>query len=162
MSNSSRLHGLQQARPSCSSPSPRAHPSSCSLNWWYDPAPHPLLPSSPFPFCFSEHQSFPMSQFFTSGGQSTGASASASILPMSIQGWFPLGFTGLISLLSKGFSKVCCSTTVWKHQFYGGLPSLWSYSDIYTWPLERQKLWLYGPLLANWYLCFLIHCQGLS
>ena len=78
-----------------------------------------------------------MSQLFTSGGQSIAVSPSASNLPMNIQGWFPLGLTGLISLLSKGLSRVFSSTTVWKHQFCGTQPSLWSNSHIHTWLLER-------------------------
>ena len=83
--------------------------------------------------------SFPMSQLFESGGQSIGASASASasVLPMKMQGWFPLGLTGFISLQFKGISKVFSSTTVWKHQFFGTLPSLLSSSHIRTWLLER-------------------------
>ena len=78
-----------------------------------------------------------MSRFFTSGGQSIGASASASILPMNIQGWFPLGWTGLISLLSKGLSRVFPSTRVWKRQFFGSQPSFWSSFHIRTWLLEK-------------------------
>ena len=80
---------------------------------------HPLLPPSPLALNLSQHQSFPMSWLFSSGGQSIGASASASVLPMNIQGWFPLRLTGLISLLSKGLSRVFPSTTVQKHQFFG-------------------------------------------
>ena len=76
--------------------------------------------------------SFPMSQLFTSGGQSIRVSASASVLPMNIQGWFPSGLTGLISLWSKGLSRVFFSTTVWKHQFFDAQPSLWSSSHIHT------------------------------
>ena len=76
--------------------------------------------------------SFPMSQLFTSGGQSFGASASASVIPMNIQGWFPFGLTGLISLQSRGFSRVFSSSTIWKHQFFGTQPSLWSSSHIGT------------------------------
>ena len=84
---------------------------------------------------FPASGSLPVSQLFTSGGQSTGASA--SVLPMNIQGWVPLGLIGLISLLSKGFSRVFSSTTVWKHQFFGCQTSLWSSSHIYTWLLEK-------------------------
>ena len=76
--------------------------------------------------------SFPGSQLFTSGGQSIGASASASVLPMNIQGWCPLGLTGLISLLSKGLSRIFPNTTIWKHQFFGAQPSLWSNSHLHT------------------------------
>ena len=98
-------------------------PSSCPLNRWC----HPTISSSVALFClqsFPASGSFPVSQFFASGGQKSGASASASILPISIQNWFPLGLTGLIALLSKGLSRVFSSTTVRKHQFFGALP-LW-------------------------------------
>ena len=81
-----------------------------------------------------------MSQLFTSGGQSFRASASASVLPVNIQGWFPLGLTSLISLLPRGLSKVFSSTAIWKHQFFGTQPSLWSYSHICTWLLEKPLL----------------------
>ena len=94
----------------------------------------PLLLSSIFPRI---RVFFPMSQVLVSGGQKTGASASPSVLPMSIQGWFLSDLTGLISLLSKGLSRVSSSSTVWKHQFFGALPSLWSNSHIHTWLLER-------------------------
>ena len=96
-----------------------------------------------------------MSQLFASGGQSIGASASTSVLPMNIQGWFPSGLTGLISLLSKGLSGVF-SSTVQKHHFFSAQPSLWYYSHICTWLLERPQLWLDGPLSAKWCLYFLI------
>ena len=116
-------HGLQHTRPLCPSPSHWVCPSSCPLNWWC----HPTISSSVALFClqsFPASGSFPVSQFFASGGQKIGASASASILPISIQNWFPLGLTGLIALLSKGLSRVFSSTTVWKHQFFDALP-LW-------------------------------------
>ena len=128
----------QHARLPCPSLSPRVCSNSCPLSHWC----HPIISSSVAPF-FSCPQSFPasgsfqMSQLFTSGGQSIGASVSASVLPMSIQGWFPLGLTGLISLLSKGLSRVCSNTTVQKHQFFDIQPSLWSTSHIHTWLLER-------------------------
>ena len=99
-------------------------------------------------------ESFPMSQLFASGGQRIGATASATVLPMNIQGWFPSGWTGLISLLSKGFSRVFSSTVVQKYQFFGAQPSLWSNSHILTWLLERPQPWLYRSLLAKWCLCF--------
>ena len=105
-SNSLRHHGLQHVRPPCPSPTPRVYSNSCPSNWWC----HPTISSSVIPFS-SHLQSFPasgsfqMSQFLTSGGQSIGVSASASVLPMNIQDWFPLGWTGWISLLSKGLSK---------------------------------------------------------
>ena len=111
---------------------------SCPLSWWW----HPKILSSvaPFSSCpqsFPASRSFPMSWFFASGSQSIGASASASVLPMNIQNWFPLGLTGLISLQSKGLSSVFSSTTVQKHQFFGVQPSLWPNSHIHTWLLEK-------------------------
>ena len=118
--------------------SPGACSNSCPLSWWC----HPTISSSVVPFSpclqsFPASESFPMSQFFASGGQSIGASASASVLPMTIQGWFPLGLTGLISLLSKGLSRVFSNTTVRKHQFFSAQPSLWSNSHIHIWLLEK-------------------------
>ena len=98
---------------------------------------HPVSSPSPPAFNLSQNQSFPMSQFFASGGQSIGVSASVSVLLVNIQGWFPLGWTSLISLLTKGLSRVFTSTTVQKHQFFGLQPSLWSNSDICTWLLEK-------------------------
>ena len=111
-------HGLQHASIPCPSPSPRACSNSCASSQWC----HPTISSSVVPFSsclqsFPASGSFPMSQFFTSGGQSIGASALASVLPMSTQDWFPLGWTGWISLQSKGLSRVFSSTTVPKHQF---------------------------------------------
>ena len=100
---------------------------------------HPLLFPSPLAFNLSQHQGlFPVSQFFAWDGQSIGASASASVPPMNIQGWFPLGLMHLISLLSKGLSRVFFSTTVWKHQFFSVQPSSWSNSHIHTWLLEKN------------------------
>ena len=112
-------HGLQHTRLPCLSPSPGVSSNSCPLSRWCSPT----ISSSVVPF-FSCLQSFPasgcfpMSQLFTSGGQSIRASASASVLLMNIQGWFPLGLTGLISLLSKGLLRVFSSTTIQKHQFF--------------------------------------------
>ena len=105
---------------------------------------------------------FSVSWLFASGGQSIGVSASASVLPMNIHCRFPLELTGLISLLSKGISRVFYSTTVWKHQFFSPLSSLWSNSHIHTWLMQRPQPWIYGPLSVEWYLCFLIYCLGLS
>ena len=111
MSNSLRPHGLQHVRPPCQSPTPGAHSTSCPLSQWC----HPTISSSVVPFSsclqsFRASGSFPISQFFISGGQSIGVSASASVLPMSIQDWFPLWWTSWISLLSKGL----CSIISWK------------------------------------------------
>ena len=97
---------------------------------------------------------FPVSWLFTSGGQSIGVSASASVLPDNIQSWFPLRLTGLISLLSRGLSRVLSSTTVWKDQFFNSWPSLWSNSHIHTWLLEKPLLWLYRSLLAKCFSAF--------
>ena len=115
-----RPHGLQHARPPCSSPTPRAYSNSCPLSQWC----HPTISSSVVPFSsclqsFLASGSFQMSQFFTSGGQSTGVLASASFFPMNTQDWFPLEWTGWISLQSKGLSRVFSNTTVQKHQFFG-------------------------------------------
>ena len=95
-----------------------------------------------------------MSQLFAWGGQSIGVSASTSVLPMNIQDWFPLGWAGWIFLQSKGLSRVFSNTTVQKHQFFSTQPSLWSNSYIHTWVLVKPYLWLYGPLLEKWCLCF--------
>ena len=162
MSHSLWSQGLYHARLSCPSLSPGVCSNSCPLSQWC----HATISFSvtTFSSClqsFPASRSFPMSWLLALGGQSIGGSASASVLPMNIQGWFPLGWTGLTSLLSKGL-KVFSSTTVWKHQFFGIQPSLWSNSHIHSWLLEKPKLWLYGFLLAKWYLCFLIHCLGLS
>ena len=106
MANSLRSHGLQHASLPCPSPTPGAYSNSCPLSWWYQPT----ISSSVIPFS-SCLQSFPASGSFPTGGQSVGVSASATVLSMNIQGWFPLGLTGLTSLLSKGLSRVS-STTV--------------------------------------------------
>ena len=103
------------------------------------PSRHPIL-CHPFSSCsqsFPASRSFPMSHLFASGDRSIGAWASASVLPVNIQDWFPLGWTGWISLQSKGLSRVFSNTTVQKHQFLGGLPSLWSNAHIHTWLLEK-------------------------
>ena len=132
-----QLQGLQNDRLPCPSPSAGVFPSSCPLNRWH----HPIISSSVtlFSLCpqsFPASGSFPMSQLFPSGGQSIGASASASVLSMCIQCWFPLILTDLI-LLSKGLSRVFSKTTVQKHQFFSTLPSLWSSSHNCTWLLEK-------------------------
>ena len=131
-------HGLQHARPPCPSPSPRAYSKSCPLSRWC----HPTISSSVIPFSsclqsFPASRSFKMSQLFTSGGQSIGASASALVLPMNIQDWFPLGWTDWISLQSKGLSRVFSNTTVQKHQFFSTQLSLWFSSHIHTWLLGK-------------------------
>ena len=138
MSYSLQPHGLQHDSLPCYLLSPGVCSNSCPLRWWC----HPTISSSvaPFSSCpqsFPASGSFPVSWLSTSGGQSIGAPASASVLPMNIQGWFPLGLTGFISLLSKWLSRVFSSTTVWKHQFFSAQLSLWSTSHIHTWQLEK-------------------------
>ena len=128
-------HGLQYARLPCPSPTRGACSNSCPSSQWC----HPTISSSVVPFSscpqsFPALASFPMSQFFTSTGQSIGASASASVLLMNIQGWFLLGLTGLISLPSKGLSRVFSNTTAQTHQFFS-VQSSWS--NIHTWLLEK-------------------------
>ena len=120
----------------CPSPTSGACSNSCPLSQWY----HPTISSSVIPFssCLQSSPasgSFQMSQFYISGGQSIGASA--SVLPMNIQDWFPLELTGWISLQSKGLSGGFSNTTVQKHQFFGAQHSLWSNSHIHTWLLEK-------------------------
>ena len=126
MSDSLQPHKSQHARPPCPSPTPGVHPNSCPLSRWC----HPTISSYVTLFCpqsFPASGSFPMSQLFASGGQSNGVSA--SILIMNIQGWFSLGLTGLIALLSKGLRVF--SSTVQKHQFLDTQPSLWFNSHPY-------------------------------
>ena len=118
-------HGLQHARPPCPSPTPRVYSNSCPLSRWC----HPAISSSVIPYSsclpsFPASRSFHMSQLFASGGQSIGVSASAPVLKMNTQDWFPLGWTGVISLQSKGLSRVFSNTTVQKHQFFGTQLSL--------------------------------------
>jgi len=132
MSDSLQPHGLQHARLPCPSPTPGACSNSCPLTQWC----HPTILSSVVPFSsylqsFPASRSFLISQLFTSGGQSIEPSASASVLPISIQDWFPLGLTGLISLQSKGLSRVFSDTTIQKHQFFDTQSSLRSNSHPY-------------------------------
>ena len=128
---------LKHAQLPCPSPTPGAYLNPCPLSRWC----HPTISSSVASFScfqsFSAWESFPVSQLFTSGGQSIGAGASAPLLPMNIQGWFPLGLTSLISLLSEGPSRVFSNTIVQKHQFFSAQPSSQSNSHIHTWPQEK-------------------------
>ena len=138
VSNSLRPFELQHARLPCPSPSSGSCSNSCPLSQWC----HPTISSSVilFSFCllsFPASVSFPMSWLFASGGQSTTASALPSVLPMNIWGWFPLRLTGLISLQSKGLSRVFSNTTVQKHQFFDIQSSLWPNSHIHTQLLEK-------------------------
>ena len=137
VSNSLQPHGLQHPRPPCLSPTPGGCSNSCPLSRWC----HPAISSSviPFPSCpqsLPASESFPMSQLFTWGSQSTGVPALASVLPKNTQDWSPLGWTGWISLQSKGLSRVS-NITVQKHQFFGTQLSSQSNSHIHTWPLEK-------------------------
>ena len=131
-------HGLQHTRPPCPSPTPGVHPNSCPLSRWY----HPTISSSVvlfsfYPLSFPASGSFQLNQLFTSGGQSIGVSASASVLSMNTQDWSPLGWTGWISLQSKGLPRVFSNTTVQKHQFFSPQLSSQSNSHIHVWLLKK-------------------------
>ena len=138
MSNSLWSHELQHTRPPCPSPVPGVYSNLCPLSWWC----HPTVSSSVIPFSsclqsFPASGSFLMGRLLASGGQSIGASASASVLPMNTQDWSPLGWTGWVSLQSKGLWRVFSNSTVQKHQFFGTQLSSQSNSHIHTWPLEK-------------------------
>ena len=141
MSNSLQPHESQYARPRCPSPTPGVHPNSGALSWWC----HPDISSSVIPFSscpqsLPASRSFPISQLFAWGGQSTGVSALVSFLPMNTQDWSPLGWTDWISLQFKELSRVFSNTTVQKHQFFGSQLSSQSNSHIHTWPLGKLSL----------------------
>ena len=163
MSDSLQPHGLQHARLPCLSPCPGVCSNSYPLSQccYLTIVPFAALSS----FCLLSFPAlgfFPKSQLFTSGGQGIRASASASVLPMNIQGWFPLGLTSLISLLSKGLSGVFSSIIIWKHQFFSAQPSLWSNSHIVHDYWKNQSFdCIDGPLLTKWCFCFLIFCLNL-
>ena len=159
VSDSLQHHGLQHARFPCPSPTPEACSNSCPLSQWF----HPTISSSfvPFSSClrsFPASGSFPVSQFFTSDGQSIEVSASALVLPMNIQDWFPLGLIGLISLLPKGLSRVFSNTTVQKHQFFGAQLSLESHPYMTTgktialtrWTFVGKVMSLLFNMLFRW------------
>ena len=138
MSNSLRLHESQHVRPPCPSPTPKVHSDSRPSSQWH----HPTISSSVIlfsscPQSLPASESFPMSQLFAWGGQSTGVSALASFLLKKSQGWSPSEWTGWISLQSKGLSRVFSNTLVQKHQFFGAQLSSQSNSHIHTWPLEK-------------------------
>ena len=138
MSNPLWPHESQHARPPCPSPTPGVHLNSSSSSQWC----HPVISSSVVPFSSCSQflpasESFPVSQLFAWGGQRTGVSALASLLPKNTQGWFPLEWTGWISLQSKGLSRVFSNTTVQKHQFFSTQLSSQSNSHIHTWPQEK-------------------------
>ena len=131
-------HELQHARPPCPSPTPGVHPDSRLSSPWCHPAiSASVVPFSSCPQSLPASESFTRSQHFAWGGQSTGVSALASFLPKKSQGWSPLGWTGWISLQSKGPSRVFSNTTVQKHQFFGAQPSSQSNSHNHTWPQEK-------------------------
>ena len=138
VSDSLWSHELQHTRPPCPSPTPVVYSNSCPLcQWCYPTISSSVVPFSSCPQCLPASGFFPMSQLFAWGGQSIGVSASASVLPMNTQDWSPLGWTGWISLQSKGLSRVFSNTTVQKHQFFGTKLSSQSNSHIHTWPLEK-------------------------
>ena len=139
VSDSLRPHGLQHARPPCPSPTPGVYPNPCPLSRWC----HPAISSSVVPFSsclqsFPASGSFQMSRFFASGGQRIGVSATASVLPMNIQDLSPSGWTGWISLQSKGLSRVFSNTTVHMHRFFSAQLSLQYNYYIHTWLVEKS------------------------
>ena len=137
VSDSLRPHESQHARPPCPSPTPRVHSDSCpSSRWWHPAISTSVVHFSSCPQSLPASGSFPMSQLFAWGGQSTGVSASASVLPMNTQDWSPLGWTGWIFLQSKELSGVFSNITVQKHQFCSAQLSSQSDSHIHTWPQE--------------------------
>ena len=157
MSDSLQPHVLQQGRLPCPSLSPGACSSSRLLSWWcYLTILSPITPFSSCSQSLPAWGSFLMSQFFTVDGQriAASASASASVLLVNVEGWFPFGLTGLISLLSKGLSRVFSKTTIQKHQFFSAQPSLWFNFHVHTWQQDKPQLWLYRPLSAKWCLLF--------
>ena len=138
VSDSLQPHESRHARPPCPSPTPRVHSDSRpSSQWCHSAISSSVVPFSSCPQSLPASETFPMSQLFPWGGQSTGVSASASVLPVNTQDWSPLGWTGWISLQSKGLSRVFSNTTVQKHQFVGAQLSSQSSSHIHTWPLEK-------------------------
>ena len=155
-------HGLQHTRLPCPSPTPGACSNSCPSSWWC----YPTISSSVIPFssCLQTLPAsgcFSVSQFFASGGQSTSASASAAVLPMNIQDWFPLGLTGLISLQSKGLSRVFSNTTVQKHQFFSSAFFMVQLSHPYMTTGKTMALtrWTFvGKVMSLLLIC----CLGLS
>ena len=137
VSGSLRPHESQHARPPCPSPSPRVHSDSHTLSpWCHLDISSLVVPFSSCPQSLPASESFPMSQRFAWGGQSTGVSALASFLPKKSQGWSS-EWTGWISLQSKGLSRVFSNTTVQKHQFFSTQPSSYSNSHIHAWPQEK-------------------------
>ena len=139
VSDSLQPHESQHTRPPCPSPTPRVHSNSCPSSWWCHPAiSSSVVPFSSCPQSLPASGFLPMSQLFAWGGLGIEVSASASVLPMNTQDWSPLGWTGWISLQSKGLSRVFSNTTVQKYQFFGAQLSSQSNSHIHTWPLEKS------------------------
>ena len=150
VSDSLRPHESQHARPPCPSPTPGVHSDSHPMSQWCHPAiSSSVVPFSSCPQSLPASESFPMSQHFAWGGQSTGVSALASFLPKKSQGWSPSEWTGWISLQSKGLSRVFSNITVQKHQFFGPQPSSQSNSHIHRQSQEKPLPWLDEPLLAK-------------
>ena len=150
MSNSLWPHESQHARPPCPSPTPGVYSNACPSSWWCHLAIiSSVIPLSSCPQSLPASGSFPTSQLFAWGAQSIRVSASTSILPMNTQDWSPLGWTGWISLQSKGLSRVFSITTVQKHQFFGTQLCSQPNCHIHTRPLEKPWPWLDGPLLAK-------------
>ena len=150
VSDSLQPHESQHARPPCPLPSPRVHSNSRPLSRCCHPAiSSSVVPFSSCPQSLPASESFPVSQLFTWGGQSTGVSALASFLPKNTPDSSPLEWTGWISLQSKGLSRVFSNTTVQKHQFFGAQLSSQSNFHIHTWLLEKPEPWLDGTLLAK-------------
>ena len=138
VSNSLWPHESQHARPPCPSPTPGVYSNSCPSSRWCNPTiSSSVVPFSSCPQSLPASESFPMSQLFAWGGQSTRVSDSASVLPVNTQDWSSLGWTGWISLQSKGLSRVFSNTTVQKHQFFSAQLSSQCNSHIHTWPLEK-------------------------
>ena len=137
VSDSLPPHETQHTRPPCPSPTPGVHPHSCPSSWWCHQPSHPLSSPSPPAPNPSQHESFPVSQLFAWGSQNIRASALESVLPTNTQDWSPLGWTGWISLQSRGLSRVFSNTTVHKNQFFGTQLSLQSNFHIHTWPLGK-------------------------
>ena len=137
-------------QPPCTSPTPGVHWDSRPSSQWCHPAiSSSVIPFSSCPQSLPASESFPTSQLFAWGGQRTGVSALASVLPKKSQGWSPSEWTGWISLQSKGLSRVFSNATVKKHQFHGTQLSSQSNSHIHTWPMEKPEPWLDGPFLAK-------------
>ena len=165
MSDSLRPHEPQHARPPCPSPTPGVHPNPCPSSWWCHPTIIHLILCCPLlllPSIFPSIKVFSNESALCMRWQSIGVSASTSVLLMNTQDWSPLGWTGWISLQSKGLWRVFSNTTVQKHQFFGAQPSSQSNSHIHTWPLEKPWPWLDRPLLTKYCLCFSICYLGWS